>query len=218
MRILESMGGSRQPTQQQAQENHHRNGVRVQVPKPPHGAAKRRWTDIPRRRQQQQALATSASTKTVDYEPLKIECRPCANSGPESGARAFVMGPTPLSIVLCSNRLSFENTEEMEQVLVHELMHVYDVRVNQLDLRACENLAYSEVRAAREAECAHAWLAGSICIPHKALSATANLFPPEQAKACIQRVMKHAMQDSAPFDIPKKRRTFHLYGQTPSER
>lgn len=211
MTILESMGGKQIPL-----EGENKNGVRVQVPKA-HATAKRKWTDI---EVQQRALATSATRRSsVEYEPLRIECRPCANSGPESGARAFVMGPTPLSIVLCSNRLSFETSEEMEQVLVHELMHVYDVRVNQLDLRACENLAYSEVRAAREAECAQAWLAGRYCIKFKALSATSNLFPPDQARACIERVMKHAMQDSAPFEKPiPKTRNFQLYGPKPSER
>ena len=132
-------------------------------------------------------------------ESIKIECRPCSNTGPESGARAFVMGPSPLSIVLCSNRLSYHDSTEMEQVLVHELVHVYDVRVHQLDLRTCENLAYSEVRAARDAECKDAWLAGRYCVPHKAYLATSNLFPAEQAKACLSRVFDEAMADTVPL-------------------
>jgi Peptidase M76 family len=41
----------------------------------------------------------------------------------------------------------------MTEILSHELSHVYDVRKLLLDLRDCENLAYSEVRAARIAEC-----------------------------------------------------------------
>jgi hypothetical protein len=32
-------------------------------------------------------------------------------------------------------------------------VHIYDVHVRQMDLRDCKQLAYSEVRAAREAEC-----------------------------------------------------------------
>jgi Peptidase M76 family len=43
----------------------------------------------------------------------------------------------------------------MTEILSHELSHVYDVRKLLLDLRDCENLAYSEVRAARIAECRH---------------------------------------------------------------
>ena len=41
----------------------------------------------------------------------------------EGGARAFVRGPEPLSIVLCSNRLSSQR--EVDEVLVHELVHIY---------------------------------------------------------------------------------------------
>lgn len=160
-------------------------------------------------------VATSANTTSIDehsiiqedpqlddFESLQIECRPCANTGPESGARAFVMGPTPLSIVLCSNRLSFQSTHEVEQVLVHELMHVYDVRVNLLELRGCENLAYSEVRAAREAECKDApkWLfGGTYCIQQKAYQATSNLFPEAEAKACLAKVFDAAMADTVPL-------------------
>lgn len=142
---------------------------------------------------------TSVGADPPALESLKIECRPCSNTGPESGARAFVMGPSPLSIVLCSNRLSYHDSTEMEQVLVHELVHVYDVRVHQLDLRTCENLAYSEVRAARDAECKDAWLAGRYCVPQKAYLATSNLFPAEEAKACLNRVFEEAMADTVPL-------------------
>lgn len=61
------------------------------------------------------------------------------------------MGPDPLSIVVRSNRV--QNSQEMEELVLHELIHIYDVRKLQLNLKDCESLAYSEVRAAREAEC-----------------------------------------------------------------
>jgi hypothetical protein len=159
----------------------------------------------------QQQLATSAAMKTrmplknnnnytTTMENLKISCRPCANIGPEAGARAFVMGPNPLSIVLCSNRLSLRNTEEMEQVLTHELIHIYDVKIQKLDLRQCDNLAYSEVRAAREGECRYAWLSPSFCIHKCATIATQNLFPTgDQASACVSRVWERAMADHQPL-------------------
>jgi len=132
-------------------------------------------------------------------EELKIECRPCAASGPEGGARAFVMGPTPLSVVLCTNRLNFTTPEEVEQALTHELVHVYDVKVQKLDLQKCENLAYSEIRAAREGECANAWLGPKYCIKNCATVATQNLFPAAQARDCIRRKWDEAMQDTRPF-------------------
>lgn len=91
----------------------------------------------------------------VVRNPLTIElkCRRCDTTGPEAGARAFLMGPDPLSIVLCHNRIDSE-PREVEEILTHELTHLYDVQTLKLDLADCETVAYSEVRAAREAECA----------------------------------------------------------------
>lgn len=152
-------------------------------------------------------------------EWLQISCKACLNQGPEGSARAFVMGPTPLSVVVCHNRLTspphdpdsptttpsryMRSTpheralDEMSEILTHELTHVYDVRMLQLDLRDCENLAYSEVRAARQAECANSWMPQS-CIRQKALTATHNLFP-DHARQCVQRVLEQAMKDTRPF-------------------
>lgn len=40
-------------------------------------------------------------------------------------ARAYMEAP-PMSVVLCANRL--QDRTEMEEALVHELVHVFDVR------------------------------------------------------------------------------------------
>lgn len=94
----------------------------------------------------------NASTKDSSITTITIECSPCgSDTRAEASARAYVRGPDPLGIVLCSNRLASQR--EIEEVLVHELVHIYDVHVRQMDLRDCKQLAYSEVRAAREAEC-----------------------------------------------------------------
>mmetsp|Transcript_6884 Transcript_6884/g.10460 ORF Transcript_6884/g.10460 Transcript_6884/m.10460 type:complete len:316 (-) Transcript_6884:56-1003(-) len=233
MTILEALGSSNETTETT---NDEEASVQLMIPPSPQ-KIDQHWDNLPQNRQKtsstpqsdysiQQQLATSVNTtsrsrlrrrREESLEKLKIECRPCADIGPERGARAFVMGPTPLSIVLCSNRLSLDSTDEMEQVLVHELLHVFDVRVNRLDLQQCENLAYSEVRAAREAECHHtfntatttaAWsllLPGRqyYCIPHKAHRAVANLFPSHEAKACLNTVFAAAMKDMEPL-LPSK--------------
>lgn len=187
---------------------------------------------------------------SVYKEWIQFSCKPCSDTGPEGGARAFVMvctvqrgiseiiaetfayliyfylshlvllfrrvatfiqGPQPLSIVVCTNRLAKDERErrkEMHEILTHELVHVYDVRHLQLDLRDCENLAYSEVRAARQAECASAsdsWWSLQTqrsCVRHKALTATNNLFPGRQGYSCMQRVFDTAFQDTRPIISP----------------
>ena len=163
---------------------------------------------------------TRTQAAAPGFEWMQIVCKPCSNRGPEAGARAFVMGPTPLSMVVCTNRLQGRTTAarraEMEEILTHEFMHVYDVRQYQLDLRACENLAYSEVRAARQAECVNSWTPQS-CTRVKAQTATQNLFPTTGAW-CMRQVWERAYKDTRPFgptasssssssSLPPKRRT-----------
>jgi len=135
---------------------------------------------------------------------MKISCRPCSTEGPEGGARAALMDTDPLEIVLCTNRLS--GKEEIEEVLVHELVHVYDHTNRRCDMMTCEGLAYSEVRAAREAECNRffpfQWLK-SECVKQSAIRSTANLFPVDAAK-CVGSVFEKAIADRQPFDDPTK--------------
>lgn len=166
--------------------------------------------------QQQQAVVVS--------DPLTIElrCRKCETTGPEAGARAFLMGPEPLSIVLCHNRIHSES-HEIQEILTHELVHLYDVQTLELDLADCETVAYSEVRAAREAECSRGMnqaasaavkqkssLASNLketfsehvirpyCVKSIALGATQNMFP-HKGKACLHKVWEKAYADQRPF-------------------
>jgi hypothetical protein len=129
-------------------------------------------------------------------EWLSIVCRECSDTGPEGNARAFITGPSPISVVVCTNR---SGVAEMEEMLVHELIHVYDVRKLQLDLRLCENLAYSEVRAAKQAECYGGLFTSSQCVSQKAFTATQNLFPARASQQCVQNVLQTALRDDRPF-------------------
>jgi hypothetical protein len=112
-------------------------------------------------------------------------------------ARAYVRGPNPLSIILCSNRLS--SPSEISEVLIHELIHIYDVS-RSMDLQQCRQLAYSEVRAARDAEC-HKSLSTftrNICAKDKATAATKNMFP-DQGRGCVCEVFDRAILDMSPL-------------------
>lgn len=145
-------------------------------------------------------VATSATTKPG--VELLIKCRKCGNDGPEGAARAYVAGPYPLSIILCSNRLY--RKEDMDEVLVHELMHVYDVHYRNWDLTNCHTLAKSEVRAAREAECADTTMSFTkrYCAKERAKVATGNMFP-DLGNKCVAAVFEEAMEDKAPFSDHK---------------
>lgn len=148
----------------------------------------------------------AANRQLVDPLTIELKCRKCASTGPEAGARAFLMGPQPLSVVVCHNRVNSER-EEVEEILTHELVHLYDVQTLQLDLQRCENLAYSEVRAAKAAECRDSWHPHlqSYCVRQKAICATNNLFPIE-GRSCIQKVFDHAFADNRPFQPKQAKR------------
>jgi hypothetical protein len=123
----------------------------------------------------------------------------------KGGARAFLMGPTPLSVVVCHNRVR-SHPDELSEILTHELVHLYDVQSSMLDLQQCENLAYSEIRAAKAAECSNSWKQlQSYCVKQKAICATNNLFPSEGRK-CVQKVFSKAFSDNQPFNQSKDSR------------
>lgn len=143
-------------------------------------------------------MENDISTISKSLKSLEIICQKCSNTGPEGGARAFVKGPHPLSIVLCSNRLF--SKEDIEQVLIHELVHVFDIYVRKWDLTNCQTLAKSEVRAARLAECANSSMniTNRYCSKDKARVATTNMFPDIGMK-CVADVFDSAMEDYLPF-------------------
>jgi hypothetical protein len=144
--------------------------------------------------------APSLFSSLLAHERLFIMCRPCRTHGPEGKARAFIGGPEPSVVVLCSNRLNVSNQREIEEVLVHELVHAYDSHVQKLDFSSCLDLAYSEVRASREAECYQTWLLQDHCIKTTAAQATDTMFP-KQGRGCVQQVFAAAMADHKPFDV-----------------
>ena len=105
-----------------------------------------------------------------------------------------------LEIVLCSNRL---RKGDIEEALLHELVHYYDYTNNRVDFSSCEGLAYSEVRAAREAECKGYYIypfeewAKKKCVSYYASKSTCNMFP-DKGASCVTKVLDEAMKDISP--------------------
>ncbi len=87
-----------------------------------------------------------------------IRCMPCPKG---LKARAYFEAP-PAKIVLCSDKL--QTPLDVEESLVHELVHAYDYVVYGSNLENCMELAKSEVRAAREAECHYSFQVIKNCI------------------------------------------------------
>lgn len=150
-----------------------------------------------------------SSDTRYEIKRIPIECKRCSDdpSNPESQCRAFVSSPRDNNgsngnseaeierIILCANRLP--TYDEAEEALVHELVHVHDVFALNLNLRNCEDLAYSEVRAAREAECSGypLWTFRRWCVKERATKATNCMFP-ERDNECIESVFEEAINDT----------------------
>lgn len=129
-----------------------------------------------------------------------ISCKVCSDDGAEGCARAYLVNSTPLKIVLCTNRLK---SDEFEEALTHELVHAFDYVKTRCDFETCEGLAYTEVRAAREAECANhfppiSWLQHQ-CIKGNAIRSTTSMFPVDEATKCVNSVFDAAMKDHEPL-------------------
>jgi hypothetical protein len=146
-----------------------------------------------------QLLGSMGAVKEEAEGRWIVKCRPCSRSGTEGQARAFITAH-PSEIILCSNRLS--GRKNIEEALLHELVHAYDYSLARYDFYSCEGLASSEVRAAREAECSGRmlvfdWLR-SRCIRSCASRSTSNIYGKE-AHECVKRVFDKAVLDKQPF-------------------
>lgn len=135
-----------------------------------------------------------------------ISCQDCSRTAPDMNntTRAAIRDKFPLEIVLCCDRL---RGSQIEEVLVHELVHAYDYSHNRCNFSTCAGLAYSEIRAAREAECSKGFypfeFMRQMCVRNVAIRSTCNLFPTAEATACVDAAMSTAIEDLEPFPAAK---------------
>ena len=83
------------------------------------------------------------------------------------------------------------------------LLIIITIIIIRVDFSSCEGLAYSEVRAAREAECKdyniypfEDW-AKKKCVSFYASKSTCNMFP-NIGSSCVNKVIDEAMKDFSP--------------------
>jgi hypothetical protein len=132
----------------------------------------------------------------LDNGGSKIICRVC-DAPEERNARAYITSEA--EIVLCANRL--RNEAEIQRALTHEAVHAFDFANNRCDFSTSDGTAYSEVRAAREAECAGFHLCDWFrkrCIKSNAINATANMFGRSAASNAVESVFTAAVADLQP--------------------
>jgi hypothetical protein len=135
-------------------------------------------------------------TSIVDHN-IQVNCEYCSNDGVEGTARAYLSLDNGLNIVLCANRLR-EN--DIHEALMHEAVHAHDYLYNRCNMHSPEGLAYTEIRAAREAECADKFsIFRNSCIKEKAARATKNVFPSINTSVIVDKVFEQAMSDDKPW-------------------
>jgi hypothetical protein len=135
----------------------------------------------------------------------RISCHDCSITVPEINGttRAVLRDSSPLEIIICCNQVK---ESKIEEVIVHELVHAYDYSKNRCEFSSCLGLAFSEVRAAREAECHAGFFPFEFmrrkCIRDHAIRSTANLFPNSAAILCVDTVLTEAIKDIEPSPSP----------------
>tara|TARA_B100000795_G_scaffold190927_1_gene145511 strand:- start:2151 stop:2924 length:774 start_codon:yes stop_codon:yes gene_type:complete len=159
---------------------------------------------------------TSTTDTSTALNHLLMYCRHCTNTGVEGTARAFYADPPP-QLIFCTKRVRSAN--QMEDCFVHEMIHAVDHCTRDMNLRKCDALACSEIRAAREAECLNSyipeWKGEKIkvpwaitymgftkegCVRDNATRATQALFPGKVGAACVNKMFDQCFKDTVPFD------------------
>lgn len=128
---------------------------------------------------------------------IQVTCDLCSDNGVEGTARAYASIDKGFQITLCANRL---RPGDVHEALLHEAVHAHDHLNRTADLTTLDGLAYSEIRAAREAECSDRWpILREGCIRDKASRATRNVFPTMASQPAVMRTFEQAMADERPW-------------------
>ena len=140
----------------------------------------------------------------LDKVKFKISCIDCSKRGVQ--ARGF-LEVDPMAIKICADRIQ---STEVQMLVNHELVHAYDYALGRCDFSTGQGLAYSEVRAAREAECSGWFLHDyfrTLCIKDHATRSTQKIFSSSSssssaassAASCVDEVYESAMRDLEPY-------------------
>jgi hypothetical protein len=137
---------------------------------------------------------------------------PVVNSAPNNNNNNSAV------IVLIPERV-YGGEKEIHELLQHELVHAFDHCELRKDLTLCEELACSEIRAAREAECStminpHSSFTSGLfcnsifgkntqfcenlkrkCVEKIAIRSTKSVFSKEQAEKCVRSVFDQCYAD-----------------------
>ncbi|KAG6950217.1 hypothetical protein JG687_00014394 [Phytophthora cactorum] len=173
---------------------------------------------LQQRRPQHIFLAEQHSEGKSTVPAIDFVCLDCRDDGPEGNARAFFSAPPP-TVVFCANRL--HSAREVEETMVHELIHAYDFTVRKMDITKSDILACSEIRSARESECyqkaklletvlpdveffkkSARWL-NARCVREHAVRSTSSMFPAE-AREEVDKMFDQCFTDHSPFKTNTK--------------
>eukprot|EP00123_Amoebidium_parasiticum_P000021 comp100454_c0_seq1/m.48729 comp100454_c0_seq1/g.48729 ORF comp100454_c0_seq1/g.48729 comp100454_c0_seq1/m.48729 type:complete len:163 (-) comp100454_c0_seq1:43-531(-) len=123
-----------------------------------------------------------------------VTCRPCSRSPQRKDTKGYYDADNRRAVLCCENIVS---QKDLEDTLVHELVHAYDnCRKYQFgrvpSLRAC-----SEIRAAHLGQCYDSnGFFRRYCVKKEAMK---SLGGHEEAKRIVELVFEHCYRDRAPF-------------------
>jgi len=132
-----------------------------------------------------------------------ISCDQCLRQGAHNKTVAFYSADEK-KITLCQNRVI--DKQELEDNLVHELVHAYDNCKQNKFFLDCKLRACSEIRASRIGECRGKWDRAN-CVRQSALSSTKIYC--ENAESIVANAFETCYKDITPLSkeqVSKKTR------------
>ena len=119
-------------------------------------------------------------------------------------------------VVICSNICV--TPQKVEEILAHELVHLYDFCTTNLDLTRSDHLACTEIRAANLAHCKNQlydtfshqqWTSHTDCVKHKAASSVRVIkgVPQSEALKIVENVFSKCYKDLEPIGRVTKDRS-----------
>ena len=127
---------------------------------------------------------------------INADCRVCSDTGAEANKTSF-MTINPDEVVLCVNYIK---KADIKKELTFQATQAYDFFHQRTNFNTCEGIAYTKVRAVRDAYCStqpFEWMT-TMCIFTFAGVATKAVHP-KSGDSCVSAVFDRAMADKHPI-------------------
>ncbi|ORX96275.1 hypothetical protein K493DRAFT_314612 [Basidiobolus meristosporus CBS 931.73] len=124
-----------------------------------------------------------------------LTCRSCVDT--VQAGRFGYYDPQNKRIVVCCEAI--RSRKDLEETVIHELVHAYDAGRAGTFTTPCHNVACSEIRASALGQCANVWplVRKRECARREAINSTRSHC--KNAEQVVNEVFENCFKDTSPF-------------------